>query len=73
MNDCSRTPENWHIFDRVPSIKLTLSFGIQVCNLQSAPSARILLVEDDSSIAAATVATLRSHLHAFDHVRDGIE
>ncbi|MDQ6648183.1 MAG: response regulator transcription factor [Pseudomonadota bacterium] len=34
---------------------------------------RILLVEDDSSIAAATVATLRSHSHAVDHVADGIE
>jgi two-component system OmpR family response regulator len=34
---------------------------------------RILLVEDDSSIAAATVATLRSHSHAVDHVADGVE
>lgn len=34
---------------------------------------RILLVEDDSSIASATVATLRSHSHAVDHVADGIE
>lgn len=34
---------------------------------------RILLVEDDSSIAAATVATLRANSHAVDHVADGIE
>ncbi|MEP7185763.1 MAG: response regulator [Rhodanobacter sp.] len=34
---------------------------------------RILLVEDDSSIAAATVATLRGNSHAVDHVADGIE
>lgn len=34
---------------------------------------RILLVEDDSSIASATVATLRGHSHAVDHVADGVE
>lgn len=34
---------------------------------------RILLVEDDSSIAAAITATLRGNLHAVDHVTDGIE
>lgn len=34
---------------------------------------RILLVEDDSSIAAATVTTLRSRSHAVDHVADGVE
>lgn len=34
---------------------------------------RILLVEDDSSIAAAIVATLRGNSHAVDHVADGIE
>lgn len=34
---------------------------------------RILLAEDDSSIAAAIVATLRNRAHAVDHVADGIE
>jgi two-component system OmpR family response regulator len=34
---------------------------------------RILLAEDDSSIAAAIVATLRSRSHAVDHVTDGVE
>ncbi len=33
---------------------------------------RILLVEDDASIAAAIVATLRSQAHAVDHVTDGV-
>jgi two-component system OmpR family response regulator len=33
---------------------------------------RILLAEDDSSIAAAIVATLRSRSHAVDHVADGV-
>lgn len=34
---------------------------------------RILLAEDDSSIAAAIVSTLRSRSHALDHVVDGVE
>lgn len=33
---------------------------------------RILLVEDDTSIAAAIAATLRGQAHAVDHVADGI-
>ncbi len=33
---------------------------------------RILLVEDDTSIAAAIVATLRGNSHAVDHVTDGV-
>lgn len=33
---------------------------------------RILLVEDDTSIAAAIVATLRGDAHAVDHVIDGV-
>lgn len=33
---------------------------------------RILLVEDDTSIAAAIAATLRGHAHAVDQVTDGI-
>lgn len=33
---------------------------------------RILLVEDDASIAAAIAATLRGDSHAVDHVTDGI-
>lgn len=37
-----------------------------------AGSVRTLLVEDDTSIAAAIAATLRGHAHAVDHVADGV-
>ena len=39
---------------------------------RSAGLVRILLIEDDTSIAAAIAATLRGQAHAVDHVEDGV-